>query len=119
MRLEDEVHSEDITEALRIFRVSTMAANAAGGGSSSSLDPSSQQQQGQNPNMPSNDDMFRAEQFLRSRLMVGTIVNKHRIMEEAAHQGYGFMVAAKAVSVMVMRGEILEKNQGRLLKRIK
>jgi len=115
MRLEDEVHAEDISEALRLFKVSTMAANAAGnsanasGGGGSMLSTA----------MPSRDEMFKAEAFLRSRLVVGSMVNKQRIIEEASGQGYNGMVVARAVAVMCMRGEILEKNQSRMIKRIK
>jgi len=114
MRLEDEVHTEDISEALRLFKISTMAANAAGnsapmrsgGGNVLSA-------------MMPREEMYRAEAFLRSRLVVGAIVNKRRIIEEASSKGYNGMVCARAIAVMCMRGEILEKNQSRMIKRIK
>jgi len=110
MRLDSEVQPEDVAEALRLFRVSTMAANAA-------------DQNGGNSNNPTVSaplqEMERSEAFLRSRLAIGTIVNKQRLVEEAAAQGYNAMAVAKAVVIMAMRGEVQERNQGRLIKRIK
>lgn len=110
MRLDDEVQTEDVEEALRLFRVSTMAANSVDNQTQSSstvMGPTNPQ------------DMERSEQFLRQRLSVGTMVNKNRLMEEASAQGFNVMTVAKAVNVMVMRGEVQERNQGRLLRRIK
>ena len=111
MRLDSDVRSEDVAEALRLFRVSTMTANAAEKSSASSDLAATTSM--------SLQDMERSEGFLRSRLAIGTMVNKQRLVEEAASQGYNAMVVAKAIAVMAMRGELQEKNQGRLVKRIK
>ena len=119
MRLEEDVQSEDIAEALRLFKVSTMAANAVdnkghpqgieANGSGSILRAAA----------PSREETIRTERFLKSRLAIGSIVNKQRIVEEAAGQGYDASVVARAIGVMIMRGELQERNQGRLFKRIK
>jgi len=116
MRLEDEVQSEDIAEALRLFKVSTMAANATdrtsytsnGGGGKNLLSVT-----------PSREEMQRTENFLRSRLAIGTVVNKQRFVEEASSQSYDAAIVARVIGVMVLRGEIQERNRGRLFKRIK
>jgi DNA replication licensing factor MCM5 len=119
MRLDPEVRAEDVTEALRLFQVSTMAANAAdqvnekalsstGGGSSSS-----------SGHQHHREEMDRTEAFLRSRLQLGSLVNKLKIIEEAAGQGYNAVLVARALAIMASRGEVLERNQGRLLKRLK
>jgi DNA replication licensing factor MCM5 len=110
MRLDAEVRIEDVNEALRLFRVSTMAANAA------------DQNMGENSLMSgasNREDIERAQGFLRSRLTVGSMVNKQKLIEEASGQGYNAMVISRVLSVMAMRGDVLERNQGRLLKRIK
>lgn len=120
MRLEDEVQAQDIAEALRLFKVSTMAANATdrNGAHDSSL--SGKQDNGiMRPVVPSKEEMIRTESFLRSRLPIGTIVNKQRIIEEAASQGYDATVVARAIAIMTSRGELTERNQGRLFKRVK
>jgi DNA replication licensing factor MCM5 len=106
MRLDSQVQSEDVAEALRLFRVSTMAANAA-------------ESSGATAHVGGGEEMDHSERFLRARLAIGTIVNKQRLVEEASAQGYNAMLVAKAIVIMAMRGEVQERNQGRLIKRIK
>ena len=64
-------------------------------------------------------DLWHTQSFLRSRLTVGSLVNRKKLIEEAAGQGYNAILVARSLSVMTSRGELLERNQGRLLKRIK
>ena len=120
MRLEEEVQPRDIQEALRLFKVSTMAANNAdkGGANDANISVGG----GRNAFgsvLPSREEIMRTESFLRSRVAIGVAVNKQRIVEEAASQGYDATVVARAIAVMTMRGEFTERNQGRLFKRIK
>ena len=110
VRLDSQVRIEDVHEALRLFRVSTMAANAADQGDNSLLAAGA---------ATNREDVERAQGFLRSRLAIGSMVNKQRLVEEAAGQGYNAMVVSRVLSVMAMQGELLERNQGRLLKRVK
>jgi len=126
MRLEDEVQGQDIAEALRLFRVSTMAANATdkggvsgGSANSSALGSKNGQSSLMRGAMPSKEELLRTESFLRSRLAIGTIVNKQRIVEEAASQGYDATIVTRAIAIMVSRSELTERNQGRLFKRIR
>ena len=133
MRLEDEVQGQDIAEALRLFKVSTMAANSAGStGDGGAGGGSTGREQGKNDAvgngngtgrmrtvMPSREEMVRTETFLRSRLAIGTTVNKQRIIEEAASQGYDATVVTRAIAIMTSRAELQERNQGRLFKRIR
>lgn len=111
MRLDEEVQPQDVTEALRLFKASTMAAN--------STDQNRVNSSFSSVAAPNRPEMERIEGFLRSRLTVGTLVNKQRLVEEAAGQGYNAVLVGRALSVMANRGELLEKNQGRLMKRIK
>ena len=110
VRLDSQVRIEDVNEALRLFRVSTMAANAADQnmGEKSLLSGATNR-----------EDIERAQGFLRSRLAVGSMVNRQRLIEEATGQGHNMMVDARVLSIMAMQGELLERNQGRLLKRVK
>jgi len=118
IRLDSEVRIEDVNEALRLFRVSTMAANSvdqsnasgAMGGGASILG-------GAGAN--NREEFDRAQGFLRCRLAIGSTVNKQKLIEEGSGQGYNFMTMARVLSAMAQRGELLERNQGRLLKRIK
>lgn len=120
MRLEDEVQSRDIQEALRLFKVSTMAANNADKGGVDVANASA----GGGRNtfgsvLPSREEIMRTESFLRSRVAIGVVVNRHRIVEEAASQGYDATVVARVIAIMTMRGELNERHQGRLFKRVK
>lgn len=121
MRLDTEVQDEDVKEALRLFKVSTMAANSTdqkmsmdvGGGSGG---------MGSNKMLSvtsSRAEMQRTETFLRSRVAIGTVVNKLRIVEEAASQGYDAGVVSRVIGIMVLRGEIQERHRGRLFKRLR
>lgn len=127
MRLDDRVQSEDIAEALRLFKVSTMTANSAdqtnqsGSSATSDRDVAGQSAAAGalGTAMPSREDLVRAETFLRSRLAVGAVLNKQRVVEEASAQGYNAMIIARALSIMVSRGEVQERNQSRMVKRVR
>ena len=114
IRLDSEVRIEDVNEALRLFRVSTMAASSTdqtnGAGGPSILGGASANNR---------EEFDRAQGFLRCRLAIGSTVNKQKLIEEGSGQGYNFMTMVRVLSAMAQRGELLERNQGRLLKRIK
>jgi DNA replication licensing factor MCM5 len=110
--LDSEVRIEDVNEAMRLFRVSTMAANATDQNNALG-------EQSILSNSNNREDIERAQRFLRTRLSVGSTVNKQKLIEEASGQGYNFMTMALVLNVMAQRGELLERNQGRLLKRMK
>jgi DNA replication licensing factor MCM5 len=111
MRLDSEVQAEDVSEALRLFKVSTMAANQT--------DQHRADVSFASVAAPNQAEMVRTEAFLRSRLTIGSMVNKQKLVEEAAGQGFNAMLVARALSVMASRGDLLERNQGRLVKRVK
>ena len=109
MRLDNDVKSQDVTEALRLFKVSTMAANSA------------DQNVGETAllSAPNREEMERTEAFLRARMTIGSMMSKHRLSEQAASQGFNPLFVSRALAVMAGRGEVLERNQGRLIKRVK
>ncbi|KAL7543076.1 hypothetical protein ACHAXR_012393 [Thalassiosira sp. AJA248-18] len=124
MRLDSRVQSEDIAEALRLFKVSTMTANSADSTGSNAAAGSNRGASGtvaglMSAAMPTQEELMRAETFLRSRLAIGAVLNKQRVVEEAAAQGYNAMVVARALSIMVARGEVQERNQSRMVKRVR
>lgn len=69
MRLSAEVSPQDVQEALRLFKVSTMAAAQAGStaGDLGSLRPETQQ------------EVRRAEDFLKRRIAVRSTVNRKKV----------------------------------------
>ena len=117
IRLDSEVRIEDVNEALRLFRVSTMAANSmeqtqsSGGIAGNSILGAA--------GAGNREEFDRAQGFLRCRLAIGSTVNKQKLIEEGSGQGYNFMTMVKVLSAMAQRGELLERNQGRLLKRVR
>ena len=125
MRLDSQVQSEDIAEALRLFKVSTMTANSTDQTNGSSAASAGTDRAGgasgglMSAAMPSQEELMRAETFLRSRLAIGAVLNKQRIVEEAAAQGYNAMTIARAMSIMVARGEVQERNQSPMVKRVR
>ena len=107
MRLEEDVQTQDIAGALRLFKVSTMAANAADKGGVGASASAGASLGGKNNNsimrvaLPSREEMLCTETFLRSRLKIGHIVNKQR-------QGYDATVVMRAIAIMVMKGEMTD-----------
>lgn len=118
MRLDSRVQSEDIAEALRLFKVSTMTASSTDS-TSDRVGASGSTAGLMSTGMPSQEELMRAETFLRSRLAIGAVLNKQRVVEEASAQGYNAMVVARALSIMVSRGEVQERNQSRMVKRVR
>jgi DNA replication licensing factor MCM5 len=105
MRLSAEATVSDVEEALRLFKVSTLAASQS------------------NPALMgtggSTEDVRRAEEFLKRRMGIRATVNSKNMMEEATGQGHTDDSVKRAVAAMIMRGELLELNQRKLLKRIR
>ena len=119
MRLDDRVRGEDIAEALRLFKVSTMTANSTDSTNNAPSGAPGSAAGMINAAIPTQEELMRAEAFLRSRLAIGAVLNKQRVVEEAAAQGYNAMVVARALSIMVARGEVQERNQSRMVKRVR
>ncbi|CAM9349081.1 unnamed protein product [Ascophyllum nodosum] len=109
MRLSAEVSPQDVQEALRLFKVSTMAAASAGStaGDLGSLRPETQQ------------EVRRAEDFLKRRIAVRSTVNRKKVAEEATGQGHPATAVQRAIAIMSVRGELQEKNRGFLLYRMR
>ncbi|CAM9169258.1 unnamed protein product [Phaeothamnion confervicola] len=109
MRLSPEVTVQDVAEAFRLFQQSTMEAakTGVGGGDIASLGPGAQQ------------EVLRAEDFLKRHIAVRSTVNARKLCELAVAQGHADPSVRRAIAVMVMRGEVQEKNRGFMLHRLK
>ena len=126
MRLDPDVRVEDVTEALRLFQVSTMTAANTSESNSTAASSSSSHSAGNNHSLGGlndRDELDRTESFVRSRFSLpsssNSFMNRQKLIEECIGQGYNAMTVARVLYIMVGRGEIMEKNQGRLLKRVK
>ena len=130
MRLDSEVRVEDVTEALRLFQVSTMAAantSESNNAASSSLNNGNNSAGNNNSlvdgGLNNRDEIDRTESFVRSRFSQpsssNSYMNRQKLIEDCVGQGHNAMTVARVLYIMIGRGEIIEKNQGRLLKRVK
>jgi len=108
MRLSAEVSVADVQEALRLFKVSTLAA--------SQTNP---QQSGGPVGVVVLEEVKRAEEFLRRRMGLRVTVNAKQMIEEAQTQGYSSEAIKRGIFGLVQRGDIQELNQGKILRRIR
>lgn len=98
-----------VEEALRLFKVSTIAA--AQSGTLSGIEGFTSQ---------SDQDAFnRVEKQLKKRFQVGTYVSEHLIVDEFAKQSYPEALVKKAIEFYVRRGDFEYRMQRKLLFRIK
>ena len=106
MRLSAEATVSDVEEAIRLFKVSTLSASQS--------NPQLMAQVG-----AVTEDIRRAEEFLKRRMGLRTTVNTKKVMEEAVLQGHSEESLKRAINAMVMRAELLECNQRKMLKRVR
>jgi DNA replication licensing factor MCM5 len=111
MRLCAEATVADVEEALRLFKVSTLAASQS--------NPALQAGTGGLDGAAQPEEIRRAEDFLKRRMGLRMTVNAKKIVEEAHLQGYSHEAVKRAIGAMVMRNELQELNQRKMLKRIR
>ena len=105
MRLSAEASVTDVEEAIRLFKVSTIAASQA--------NPALMSVQGTN----ASEEVKRAEEFLKRRMGLKMSVNTKAVVEEAQMQGFSIDSVKRASAAMVMRNEVEERNQHKQLRR--
>jgi DNA replication licensing factor MCM5 len=105
MHLRAEATISDVEEAIRLFRVSTVQASQS--------DPTLFASTG------ISEDVKKAEEFLKRRVGMRMTVNSKNIVEEALVQGYSDDAVKRAIGAMVLRGELKELNQRKVLKRVR
>jgi DNA replication licensing factor MCM5 len=115
MRLSPEATVQDVEEALRLFKVSTLAASQSNPLLSSMI---------HNTNVAGgvtgvSKDIQLAEDYLKRRIGIRVTVSTKKIIEEAQVQGYNIEMIRIAMRAMVMRNELQELHQGKILRRLK
>ena len=106
MRLSAEATVSDVEAAIRLYKVSTLSASQS--------NPVLIAQGG-----AATEEVKRAEEFLKRRMGLRMTVNAKRVLEEAASQGYGTEAVKRAIAAMVMRSELQECQQRKMLKRVR
>lgn len=107
MRLSAEATVADVQEAMRLFKVSTLAASQ-----------SSPELLGGMGGIPQ-QDVSRAEEYLRRRLGLRESTGTKRLLEEGQSQGHASEALKRGIMAMVMRHELQELNQGKMVRRIR
>lgn len=107
MRLSAEATVVDVEEALRLFKVSTLAASQANSMAMASMPAGG------------SGEITRAEDFLRGSLPAKMTVPAKRILEEAQMKGFNVDVVRTCIRAMVLRNEVQEIYQGKMLKRLR
>jgi DNA replication licensing factor MCM5 len=112
MRLSSEVAAEDIAEALRLFKVATMAASETDSNNGQDLAKAGEGQD--------RDAYTKAEAFIKARVGIGSTVNRSRLVEEAVGVGQNAAIVSRVLGIFVKKAEFQEKGQGgKLVKRLK
>ena len=109
MRLRSQVHAEDVREALRLFRTSTLAA-ASAGTPAGQLQSLGDEQRARIQN---------AENFLKQRVPIGANASSLRLIEEGVLLGHSDSSLRQAIIIMKHRSELAEFNKGLRVRRVR
>ncbi|KAF0990983.1 hypothetical protein HZS_3422 [Henneguya salminicola] len=109
MRLQPFVSDQNIEEAIRLFHVSTW--DAANRGGLSGAEGFS--------GLADMEEIRRIETQVKQRFAVGTQVSNQRIVEDLLRQRFNENSIYRVLNIMVMRGEMEHRLQGKILYRIR
>ncbi len=107
MRLSAEATVADVEEALRLFKVSTLAASQSSpviAGALGGIAPG---------------EVLRAEEYLKRRMGLRESTGTKRLLEEGQSQGHAPEALKRGIMAMVMRNELQELNQGKMVRRVR
>ncbi len=111
MRLAAEATVADVEEALRLFKVSTLAASQS--------NPMIMNAINGVVGANTSRELQMAEDFLKRRIGLRVTVSTKKIVEEAQIQGYSIDIVRSGIRAMVMRNEMQELNKGKILRRVR
>lgn len=115
MRLSSEATVSDVEEALRLFKISTLAASQANPLIQAALNGN----QNNNLNNSLYSEIQYVENFLRKRIAIKSSIGSRKLLDECAIQGYTQDSIRLAIRTLILRGELQELNQGKVLKRVR
>lgn len=115
MRLSAEATVLDVEEALRLFKVSTLAASQ----SNPVLMQLMMAPGGAGGAAGGNRDLQLAEEYLKRRMSLRATVSTKKIVEEGEAQGYSNDILRMCIRAMVLRHEMQELHHGKLIRRIR
>lgn len=107
LRLSAEATVTDVEEALRLFKVSTLAASQSSpvlAGALGAISPA---------------EVHRAEEYLKRRMGLRESTGTKRLLDEGQSQGHAPEALKRGIMAMVMRNELQELNQGKMVRRVR
>ncbi|KAK8807047.1 hypothetical protein WA158_003806 [Blastocystis sp. Blastoise] len=107
MRLSNEVTTDDVNEAIRLFKLSTLQATKNGLVTDESLSPEVKKQ------------VENVEQIIKSRIAIGAQIKRSRVINALKTLGFSTYSAERGLTALIRRREFEEKHQGRLLIRLR
>lgn len=96
MEMREEVSTNDVTEAIRLFKVATLDSTRSQGFS-----------------MEIGEEGKRVESAVKRRLPRGSMASERRLIDHFLDEGYSESVVRRALAVMVRRGELAYRRQRR------
>lgn len=113
MRLSGEATVADVEEALRLFKVSTLAASQSNPLILSALNG------GVIGGATGGKELQLAEEYLKHRISLRATVSAKKILEEAHAQGFSNDIMRMGIRAMVLRNEMQELHHGKLIRRLR
>ncbi len=106
MSLSPFATEQHVDEAIRLFKVSTLdaAMSQAGSGDSDLVMPV--------------EEILKIEKQLYRRFFVGAQVSEKRILEDFSKQGFSEAGVRKVLKIMIRRGDVQQRAQGKFLIRV-
>ena len=100
MEMRDEVSTEDVTEAIRLFKVATLDSTRSQGFA-----------------LEVGEEGKRVEVAIKRRLSRGSMASERRLLDHFLEEGFSESVVRKAIAVMIRRGELMYRRQRRFIYR--
>ena len=109
MQLQPFVMEVHVEEAIRLFKVSTLAAAMSGDLSGAEGFTSEEEHQ----------QMIRVEKQIKRRFPVGTQISEFSIVQDLVKQNFAQPIVSKVIYCMIRKGELQPRMQRKMLFRLK
>lgn len=109
MQLQPFVNESHVDEAIRLFKVSTLAAAMSGDLSGAEGFTTEEEHQ----------QMIRIEKQIKRRFPVGTQISEFSIVQDLVKQNFSQPIVSKVIYCMIRKGELQPRMQRKMLFRLK
>lgn len=109
MQLQPFVSEAHVDEAIRLFKVSTLAAAQSGDLSGAEGFTTEEEHQ----------DMMRIEKQIKRRFPVGSQLSEFSVVQDLLKQNFAQPIVTKVIYCMIRKGELQQRMQRKMLYRVK